>query len=138
MQNEENNSKYYYLALDGDNIGSTIELYILSNKIEHLQTFSNQYKDAMFWLESNLIKIFQGKIIFSGGDSLLAQFPIENFNLISIQELCYKFQIKSNCTISLGIGKTILQSYFALKFAKVSGKNCIKFFEDIPSNQLLN
>lgn len=137
MLNNDYESENYFLALDGDNIGRKIEFYILSNKIESLQDFSKKYKNSMLWLEKSLADILCGQIIFSGGDSLLAKLPSNSFDLACVQKLCILFESKSDSTLSIGIGKTVAQSYFALKFAKVSGKKCIKFFDEIPSNKLL-
>ena len=89
MQEE---GEYYYLAIDGDNVGTTLELYILSNQKKKLQDFSEEYKNSMFWLESVLVEKLKGKIIFSGGDSILVQFLLKNFDLEYIQNLCFEFK----------------------------------------------
>lgn len=127
--------EYYYLAIDGDDVGKKIEFYILSNKMDKLTSFSTQYKEAMKWLQRILTIQLKSQIIFSGGDSIFLKIPVKHCDISLVEQISLDFKKKSQCSISMGIGDSTIQAYLALKFAKVSGKDCLKSFRDIPNNQ---
>jgi hypothetical protein len=62
-----------YLAADGDDVGRKIEFFIVMDQMESLTDFFNNFQAAMAWFAENLSKEFDAKIIFNGGDSLLAR-----------------------------------------------------------------
>ena len=120
-----------YLAIDGDDVGNRIEYLILVNDRESLIDFSKKIQSGMNWLEIKLVEAFDAEIIFNGGDSLLACLPRENLSSELIEQLKFTFARETNITISVGLGHSPSQAYFALKLAKTSGKNCIRHFQEL-------
>lgn len=122
--------KSFFLAADGDDVGRKIEFLIVSNQVESLTDFFNDFHDAMLWFSEVLTDNFGAKIIFNGGDSLLAELKSEYFQAEKLDNLRAEFHCKSKATISFGIGFNPRQAYFALKLAKASGKDRIEIFQE--------
>jgi len=126
--------KTIYIAADGDDVGRKIEFFIVMNQIHQLSDLPNNYQSAMVWFSENLFNDFGAKIIFKGGDSLLASLYSDKFSLGSLEQLRTEFCNLSHATISLGIGSSPRQAYFALKLAKASGKNRIEIFQEYTND----
>lgn len=122
--------KSLYLAADGDDIGRKIEFFIVMNQMDSLSDFSHNYQSAMLWLVDILSKDFDAKIVFYGGDSLLASLTFKEYLIGDLEKLRVQFAILSHTTLSFGIGSNPRQAYFALKLAKASGKNKIEVFQE--------
>ena len=91
--------KTLYIAADGDDVGRKIEFFIVMNQIHQLSDFSNNYQAAMVWFSDNLSNDFGAKIIFKGGDSLLASLYSDKFLLSSLEQLRIGFCHLSHATI---------------------------------------
>jgi GTP cyclohydrolase III len=115
-----------YIGIDGDNIGSRIELYLLEDNEQSIQAFSKTVEKTIAYL-SNKLKKEGMTIIFSGGDSILCR-----SDETDVEKLCNTLSIESESGIqfSIGIGGTMQQAYMALKYAKTSGKDRIVILED--------
>lgn len=81
--------EYYYLAIDGDDVGKKIEFYILSNKLDQLTRFSDRYKKAMNWLQNILTEQLKSQIIFSGGDSIFLKIPVKDYDIILLKQVIF-------------------------------------------------
>lgn len=124
---------YIFLASDGDNVGSTLEYFILMNDLKALAIFSQQYKNQMSQLAETIKATFNGEIIFDGGDNLLAKIPLSYFNIDKMNSLRTNFSSDNKYTLSFGIGKTPREAHIALSLAKASGKNCTKLYWEMPN-----
>ncbi len=115
-----------YIGIDGDNIGSKIELYFLENNEESIQIFSGIVEKTV-QLVALQLKELGMTIIFSGGDSILCR-----SDTIDIEKLrsIITVEAKNEIRFSVGIGETMKQAYIALKYAKTSGKDRIVILED--------
>lgn len=122
--------KKLYLAVDGDNVGSRLEYYVLINDTDTLTAFSNIFNSTMKWFENQLVTNFEATIIFYGGDNLLACINAEKYSAKYLEKLKSKFAEKTKSTLSIGLGESPQKAYFALKYAKTSGKNSIRYFEE--------
>lgn len=122
---------FVYIAIDGDNIGSQLEYFVITNQEEALQNFFNRFQYTMDWLEDKLVKLFHATIIFNGGDNLLAKIPANTFSIEETEKIRHRFIDLSQNTLSVGIGDSSRKAYFALKLAKSSGKNRICIFEEL-------
>lgn len=120
-----------FIAFDGDNVGSRLEYFMLTNDRATLQKFSSQFSSAMTWLENQLIQLSGAEIIFNGGDNLLATVTNDNDPLLLIKDIITEFRRLSSSTISVGVGTTMREAYFALKLAKTGGKNRICDYKDL-------
>ena len=123
--------EYLYIAIDGDDVGRRLEYYMIINDSVSLTTFAENFHSSMVWLEDRLIHLFNARILFSGGDNLLAEISSqpEFFHLLSTLHL--QFAQKSTNTLSVGVGNSLREAYFALKIVKASGKNCIKVYSEV-------
>ena len=129
--------KCYFIAIDGDAVGDYLEFLIVTNQIQELSAFSLRYKSAMSWLESQLVELFNATMIFSGGDNLLAFIPNE-CNQEQIESVRRGFAQLTAKSLSVGLGMSPRQALFALQFAKSSGKNSIRRFDELPEDQIDN
>ena len=118
-----------YISIDGDDIGRSIEYFILMNDDHGLNEYSQEFTQAMLWLTKELQTTFEGTIIFSGGDSILAQ--IGQGYIKGVDRIPELFHQRSRNTISVGVGLSLRQAYLSLKLAKVKGKNCIVKFQEL-------
>jgi GTP cyclohydrolase III len=122
--------KSLFLAADGDDVGRKIEFLIVTNQMEMLSEFFCSFQSAMFWLSEKLKDEFDAKIIFNGGDNLLADLQVNEEQLEELENLRVEFSNRSNATLSFGIGINPRQAYFALKLAKASGKDRTEIFQE--------
>ena len=123
--------KKAFIAIDGDDVGRQLEYFMLLNEKDTLHQFSITFQNAMDSLKEKLTNGFNADIIFHGGDNLLAEFDENNLTVESIEKLRSVFAQNSKCTLSIGLGHSIHQAYFALKLAKASGKNCLRDFKEL-------
>lgn len=130
-ENEINSSSKIYVAIDGDDVGRHLEYLMLTNNTEELVVFSHGYEQAMQWLSNKFTDLFRATIIFSGGDNILLIIDESNLEFEILSKIKIDFTAISNKTLSIGLGHSARQAYFALKLAKTSGKNCIKWFKEL-------
>lgn len=123
----------YFIAVDGDNVGSHLEYFAITNNVDELKKFSSKFNTAMDWFEKELTTNFDAKVIFYGGDNLLATATSEKFTLDSLERLRLEFARHTESTLSIGLGETPQQAYLALKLAKTSGKNIIRNFNELSN-----
>lgn len=119
------------IAIDGDNVGDILELYILDEQIQELENFSHALKNRFQWLVNELCDLLGAKIHLLGGDSILASLEYTQEAIKIIEKLRADFHQDKLPTISVGIGNTFREAYLALKYAKLRGKNCLITFEEI-------
>jgi hypothetical protein len=110
------NSDNLFIAIDGDDVGLKLRELIIANDIENASKFSAELL-SYFSNICDLISLKEGKIVFCGGDSILA---IGNQVLTD--------EIKKNlptgpCTVSIGISVSAEKAYLALQLAKARGKS---------------
>jgi len=123
----------FYIAVDGDNVGSHLEYFAITNNIEALTAFSKKFNSAMDWFEKELVKNFDTRVIFYGGDNLLASTSSDKFAKEALEQLRLEFFKRSECTLSIGLGESPQQAYLALKLAKTNGKNFIREFRELSN-----
>lgn len=121
----------FYFAADGDDVGHYLEYLMLRNESAKIFEFSKLFHKAMLWLENELIESFEAEIIFTGGDNVLARIKKTEHIINLIEKVRIEFQIKAGSTLSIGLGSTPREAYFALKLAKTSGKNCVRQFREL-------
>ncbi len=116
---------YYYLRIDCDNVGDKIELALYNEDPESAQKISDIIKENISWLIDELTLKFNAKILLIGSDDILCEIKNESFNFEVLQNIHLEFYKKTNITLSVGIGNSIINSLINLKIAKISGKNKI-------------
>jgi GTP cyclohydrolase III len=123
-----------YLAIDGDDVGHQLEYFVMTNQTQQLADFFITFQSAMSWLEDKLTKELGGTIIFNGGDNLLACLPSVSCSPEMLEQLRDDFAKLARKTLSVGVGRSSRQAYFALKLAKSSGKNRVERFEELAGD----
>jgi GTP cyclohydrolase III len=120
-----------YIAVDGDDVGHHLEYLMLTNDPDALARFAADYKQTMDWLVQAIAETFDASVVFGGGDSLLVSLDKGRFSSEELEKIRASFANRVGQTLSIGIGHTSREAYFALKLAKTSGKNCIRLFEEL-------
>jgi len=116
--------EYIFIAIDGDNIGRKLEEYIVNEEFSKLFFFSNNLKQYFSKIKNIALKNHSNILLF-GGDSVIIKIKEDNVSFF-LEEIK---ALKTDITISIGIGKTLRQAYFALKEAKALGRNRIIIFK---------
>lgn len=122
-----------YLGLDGDSIGRHIERLLIEEELDELENFSKSVKASLKEIEK-LVNQNNGKVIFSGGDSILfrGEFDLE----FAIKILKVFYQITGR-TASIGFGNNTSEAYLGLKLAKSKGGNQVVDYGQIKKkNQI--
>lgn len=120
-----------FIAVDGDNVGSHLEYFAITNNVDALRSFSTKFNTAMSWFEQELTTRFTATVVFYGGDNLLASVSSDKFTLESLERLRTEFATRAESTLSIGLGGNPQQAYLALKLAKTNGKNAIRQFKEL-------
>jgi hypothetical protein len=114
-----------YIRIDCDNVGDKIEFALYNNDPKTAQEISDSIKTNIKWLIENINQISTGKVLLIGSDDILFETNEEFFNVEKLENLKQEFFIKTNITLSIGIGFSIVDALTNLKIAKISGKNKI-------------
>jgi hypothetical protein len=118
---------YIYIRLDCDNVGDKIEYALFNEKPESAQNISNSIKKNIKLTIKNFKKELNSELLLEGSDDLLLKIEYKYFSLVKIEKIKSEFYKNTGVTLSIGIGKTIIDSLVYLKIAKVSGKNRVEF-----------
>ncbi|HMQ83995.1 MAG TPA: mCpol domain-containing protein [Saprospiraceae bacterium] len=115
----------YFYGLDGDDTGGMLEGMFLDE-----ESSETRFHDMSKKVSSAIIKISKtieqlgGKVIFNAGDDLLFKGRFSYNELLAMQTTYSK--LTSGYTCSIGFGKTLQETYLAMKIAKATpGKNAI-------------
>ncbi|WP_026995408.1 mCpol domain-containing protein [Flectobacillus major] len=117
--------KYKFAFFDGDNVGSTIEILLLENKVLDAKNLSENINKAI-----NEIKQFledKGEVLIAGGDDILVKLHDDDKFIEVLNSIGEIFFGKTGLTISGGVGDDIKTAIYELSIAKLYGKNQIKF-----------
>lgn len=113
----------WFLAIDGDDIGRHLEVYVITENKNKLRELSQEFENLINELFNQIKKNPSIKVLLHGGDSILLEMPRSEIettvNLIRTTSRGTSF------TFSGGYGKTMRDAYLALKLAKATGKNKI-------------
>lgn len=103
-----------YIGIDGDRVGEKIEALVVARNLKGATDLSRKVKLAIEQIEKVILSS-GGKVIFSGGDGILAE---AEFDKQQCNDLVRIFYDTTGCTASAGIGSTPVKAYLALKLAK--------------------
>lgn len=117
-----------YAFFDGDNIGDTLEILLMENKVAEAQNFSNNIKVAFTEIKAKLKSSPDVEIIIAGGDDLLIKYNPALHDKSLLEEVSAIFKARTNHSMSCGVGEDIPQSVQNLYLAKLYGKNRIRGF----------
>ncbi|RKS03587.1 mCpol domain-containing protein [Flavobacterium sp. 102] len=114
-----------YIRIDCDNVGDKIEFALYNDDPETAQKISDSIKINIKWLIDNMNQISKGKVLLIGSDDILFETNEEFFNIQKLENLRQEFFMKTNITLSIGVGISIIDALTNLNIAKISGKNRI-------------
>jgi len=129
IENKQLENHNFY-SLDGDKIGSAIEAYLIKSETQSLSEFSVKVINVLEAIKERVLKK-AGIIIICAGDSIMFQGGFDDDWCKSILQ---QFQISTGRTASMGIGKTPINAYLALKLAKADGGGKIVYYPLNVSN----
>lgn len=117
-------SEYYYLAMDGDGIGRSLEKAILDGTDMEVSKFSEEFTSCLDRIRERVQEV-DGNIIYCAGDGLLARSTsIVGFRHVVSTKNTELF------TFSFGIGNTKIAAFIGLKLAKArGGDRCVEYFQ---------
>ncbi|MDF5713817.1 MAG: mCpol domain-containing protein [Rhizonema sp. NSF051] len=116
---------------DGDNIGDTIELHLLSENLEEAGKFSFQVKTAMTKIAELAQHEMEASLVYVAGDDICFVVPAnKNFTscLVFYSDLFLEI---TGRTMSFGVGRNSIEALISLRKAKVSGKGRVIVFGGI-------
>lgn len=116
-------SELIYVAIDGDDIGSQVEIAALTNDPQRTYMISKQIRDSFAAVQKYVKKMSNRKatIILFGGDSLA--FALDKKLLKKVDSIRDYYTKVSGFTITIGVGETISKASQALLYGKHTGKN---------------
>lgn len=112
----------WFLALDGDDIGRKLELFMLTNDIESLSTFASAFDSTINSLVQSACGIDGVDLVLFGGDSVMLKVP--DSALKSVLNIIKG--ASGQFTFSGGYATSMRGAYLALKLAKTSGKDRVE------------
>lgn len=114
-----------YVRLDGDNIGDSIELSLLTDRISDAQRFHNNVQEGIKNVLTSIEINRHCSVLMVGCDDIFFAIKGMNDRIDFLKDLQSSFYIKTGFTLSMGIGLTMKDALLNLKIAKLSGKNKI-------------
>lgn len=112
-----------FIYLDGDDIGSYLELLLLDGRLDEAAAFSQKVVEAMVELRKSLEHVSGLRTHLFGGDDLIAEFPANSLSAGEIDRFRKDFESRCGVTISAGTGMVVEEALANLRRAKLSGKN---------------
>lgn len=112
-----------YGFFDGDEIGTTLEDLLRANKVEEASMLSAMINVAMEEIKVYLDDMDKYEILLWGGDDLLIKSKNGVISQTVIDKIRENFFKRTGCTISGGIGSSIIEAMDKLGKAKDSGRN---------------
>ena len=112
-----------FIYLDGDDVGSHLELLLLDGNLDEAVRFSELVTEAMSDLRKSFERISGLRICLFGGDDLIVEFLDTSLSATEVNLFRREFESKCGVTISAGAGALIEDALANLRRAKLSGKN---------------
>ncbi|MFJ5179299.1 mCpol domain-containing protein [Streptomyces griseoviridis] len=117
-----------FAIIDGDDVGSKVEIHILANDVEKFVESSRMINSTLERLADRMSSLPGVSLVHTGGDSILIEISDDCIDLMS--DTLRKEQGPGALTFSAGVGATLRQSFLALRMAKSSGKCRIVRFQE--------
>lgn len=112
-----------YLALDGDDIGSRLEMHVVTEDADGLKVFASSFNETLDRIFCCVDHYPSMDVLIRGGDSILLKSNKQDIS--SFLDLVNGIIATTGFTFSGGRGATMRDAYLALKIAKATGKNRI-------------
>jgi nucleotidyltransferase/DNA polymerase involved in DNA repair len=117
-----------FLGIDGDRVGAQLEALIVTGDLRGAATLSENVGRAVEEIKQAVVS-FGGTVIFAGADSILAETsaPADRKQCRHLGRIFFEI---TGCTASVGIGRTPVEAYLALKLAKARRGGAITDYAD--------
>lgn len=115
----------FFIRLDVDNIGDSIELSLLKGDYINAQLIHNQIQENIEKILTKIETLNSVIVLMRGCDDILFSINKINYDISLLENFKNEFKINSNFSLSIGVGNSINEAMFNLKIAKLSGKNKI-------------
>jgi hypothetical protein len=118
-----------FIGADGDDMGSHVAKFILSNDIENAKKLSKLIHKGEAAVESFAKKSFGGDFVIAGGDDMLLQAPAARFDSGKVEAMRKLYaKVTGGHTITVGVGNDMVEASKALTTGKNTGKNKTVFW----------
>lgn len=114
-----------YAYIDGDDIGLRIENSFMNNDETRLGGVNDEVKRIVKKI-TTFLEEKNYKIIFSGADGIICK----NENIDAKEILQFIRNNSKEISFSIGGGNSLRDSFFALRYAKSSGKDIAAIFDN--------
>jgi GTP cyclohydrolase III len=120
-----------FVGMDGDDVGATLVSLVIQNKSNEAALFSDRVIRGLRFV-GDRIRQSGGKVLFIGGDNLLAELEFDRDLLHELQEI---FKAETGCEVTIGVGRFPVEAYLALKLGKGRGKGQIVQFDEASADE---
>lgn len=114
-----------YIRLDADNVGDSIELFLLNEDVKKSQETHFRVQDGINSILKKLKDTKEISILMTGCDDVLFSIDEKKYDIEFLEEIREEFERESGFSLSIGTGNSILIALQNLRIAKLSGKNKI-------------
>ncbi|MBQ0972294.1 mCpol domain-containing protein [Streptomyces sp. RK31] len=117
-----------FAIVDGDDVGNKIESHLLANDVAGFVQTSKRISLAMETVAGSASRVPGVAVISTGGDSILLQLSEDSITRLS--DALEVLQQPGQFTFSVGVGRTLRESFIALRMAKSSGKCRVSIYPE--------
>lgn len=115
-----------FIAINGDDVGSSIGNAIASDNHEELARVSGSVKDSHGKIEE-WVQSVGGRVVTSSGDEGIYQVPAESVD--QLEQIRAEYAQSSGHTLTIGVGNSMSEASKALIYGKYSDKDQIVHYE---------
>lgn len=116
-----------FAYFDGDNVGNTIEILLIENRISEAILLSENIKSAISKI-GILLNNYEGlETLIIGGDDILIKFDSKQYGIEHLEEIRSLFGQFTGLTMSCGVGISCSDAIRQLYMAKLYGKSQIRW-----------
>ncbi|MFF8641710.1 mCpol domain-containing protein [Streptomyces sp. NPDC015345] len=117
-----------FAIVDGDDVGNKIESHLLANDVAGFVQTSKMISLTMETVAGSASRVPGVAVISTGGDSILLQLGEDSITRLT--DALEVLQQPGQFTFSVGVGRTLRESFIALRMAKSSGKCRVSIYPE--------
>lgn len=121
-----------YVAIDGDDIGRKLASCYLTNRVDNLKA-TKDLIDLKTQRISHLLSSLGYEVFFCAADGVTGALKADQINAGSLYQEIANIA-GEELAFSVGVGKSLRESYVALLYAKSTGKARVCDFSSIESD----
>jgi hypothetical protein len=117
-----------FIAGDADHVRQRVNRLVFEGDCSGLRNFSEVIHSAIREAVTTAANQFSAELVYTGGDDILFQAPVETFSQEHLSDLMRGFRRATGCTISFGVGRSLEEAFLNLAKAKAFGPGvCITY-----------